>query len=169
MHTLPRVPSHALLLGIFSVVSLLVNHHGSHPIQLPAAFPGRQPTPGAGPLLHKHHLTACLVLIVLALPRIYHPARRKKGIKALCSTSCSSKHHPAAPLPPTPNPPLMPPCPQGCQGCPAQVLLSCPRCPRPVVWVNLSSGAALSRTHSWVQWGAVVHAPTKQTGFAEGP
>lgn len=38
--TLPRVPSHALLLGIFSVVSLLVNHHSSHPIQLPAAFPG---------------------------------------------------------------------------------------------------------------------------------
>lgn len=75
---------------------------------------------------------------------------------------------------PHPQPSTHAPCPQRCQGCPAQALLSCPRCFRPVVWVDLGPGAALSPTHSWVQGGAVVHTPTregdqKQTGFAEGP
>ena len=73
---------------------------GSHPIQLPAAFPGRQSAPQAGPPLHKHHLAACLVLVVLALPRIYHPAGRKQGVKALSFTARSSRSHPAAPHPP---------------------------------------------------------------------
>lgn len=135
VHTLPPAPSHALLLGIISVVSPFVNH-SSHPIQLPAAFSGRHPAPWAGSRLHKHHLTARLVLIVLALPCVYHPARRTKGVKALSFTSCSSKRHLTALLPPTPNPPLMSPCPQRCQGCPAQVLLSRPSCP--VVWVDPS-------------------------------
>lgn len=73
---------------------------GSHPVQLPAAFPGRQPAPGAGPPLHKHDLAARLVLVVLALPRIYHPARRKQGVKALSFRSRSSRRHRAAPHPP---------------------------------------------------------------------
>lgn len=38
-------------------------------------------SPGARPPLHKHHLAARLVLVVLALARIYHPARRERGVK----------------------------------------------------------------------------------------
>lgn len=86
--------------------------HGSHPIQLPATFSGWLPGPGAGPSLHEHHLTACLVLIVLALPCIDHPARRKQGIK-VSSTSCSSRAHLAA---------FHPPCPSRC--CPDAPALS---------------------------------------------
>lgn len=132
VHTLPRVPSHALLMGIISVMSPFVNHHGSHPIQLPAAFSGGQPAPRAGPLLHKHHLTARLVLVVLALPCIYHPARRKNGVKALSFTSCPANtisQHLFPPPQPSTHVPMSPEMPgMSCTGAPVPSQLSQTSC-----------------------------------------
>lgn len=131
-------------------VPACTRHPGSHPIQLPAAFPGWQPAPWAGPPLHKHHLAARLVLVVLALPRIYHPARGKQGIKALSFTPCSSRGQPAAPHP-LPQPPFVPPHPPG-----GSLQCSCPvwgggrsqarRHPRPVAGVDLGPAAVFTLT-----------------------
>jgi len=89
----------------------------SHPIQLP----GWRPAPRAGPPLHKHHLAARLVLVLLALPRIYHPARSKQGIKALPFTARCGRAHPQHSTA-SPRPPFVPPIP----GLLPQVLLPCP-------------------------------------------